>query len=277
MLKVRDTQPPDSRLWKYAHEKLDGHRLVIRKYLSGQCIARTTLPSIVDMSWTNWWHLFLGPRIPSGSIIEGEILVPSRPASYVKTAIKERDPTLTFNTFAIPWWNSDSLAVETLGCAQDLCAFVGLPWIPHITLPDDLLFDQGQWLNSAHDRGIEGWVFKVSNYQGWWKLKAVKTIDLVVTGFRDGKGKYLGLVGALKCSVEGYEVAAVSGMTDEQRVDIDEKSDLGRVCEVAYQLVSSNGRLRHPRFVRWRDDKKACTLEQDLELKEYWCGKTTQV
>ena len=162
---------------------------------------------------------------------------------------------------------------HTLDHAQELCTYVGLQWITHVELRDTLSFDPEFWLDAAKRRGVEGWVFKVSNYHGWWKLKVVKTVDLVVTGLKDGRGKYLGLVGALKCSTWRWgsnlklvEVAAVSGMTDEQRVDID-SGHVGRVCEVAYQLVGSRGRLRHPRFVRWRPDKRAedCTLSQDME------------
>lgn len=38
----------------------------------------------------------------------------------------------------------------------------------------------------------------------------------------------------------------------------------GAVCEVEYQDVASKGRLQHPRFVRWRDDKLAeeCFISQ---------------
>jgi len=44
------------------------------------------------------------------------------------------------------------------------------------------------------------------------------------------------------------------------------------VMEVSYQYVGDKGRLRHPNFVRWREDKPAaeCTLSQDDDLVYYW-------
>jgi ATP-dependent DNA ligase len=66
-------------------------------------------------------------------------------------------------------------------------------------------------------------------------------------------------------SDELTEITRVSGMPDEQRLDIDEKKDLGRVVEVEYQDVGNGGRLIHPRFVRWRDDKPASQCRYDWE------------
>ena len=44
-------------------------------------------------------------------------------------------------------------------------------------------------------------------------------------------------------------------MSDRIRWDIDEDKDIGRIVEVEYQRVTRLGKLRHPRFKRWRDDK----------------------
>ncbi len=134
--------------------------------------------------------------------------------------------------------------------------------------------------------GIEGFVFKNGNLLDWHKWKPVKTIDVVVSGFIDGDGKYIGLIGAMACSVYQHvtignrrrsalvEIANVSGMDDRTRILIsdDEEGHLGRVAEVAYQYVGSKGRLRHPRFMRWRDDKSAldCDITQDTDLEEYY-------
>ena len=108
---------------------------------------------------------------------------------------------------------------------------------------------------------VEGWVLK--DCDKWYKVKPTPTVDCVVTGIVDGAGKYSGQVGALRVSVEGQEIARVSGMTDAARAEMGQHT-LGRVCEVAYQYVGSQGRLRHPRFIRWRDDKRQeeCTHDQ---------------
>lgn len=122
----------------------------------------------------------------------------------------------------------------------------------------------------------EGLIFQDGNLLNWAKLKRIATIDTVVIGAKEGNGKYLGLVGALRVAVEGYEVAAVSGMEDSDRIEMGEMLErnelVGKVAEVAFQYVGAKGRLRHPRFVRWRDDKRPdeCLLSQDEDLKAYY-------
>jgi ATP-dependent DNA ligase len=94
-------------------------------------------------------------------------------------------------------------------------------------------------------------------YGDWLKVKPKLTLDLVCTGLLPGVGKYWGKVGSIRVATrEGIELARVSGMSDEIRDSI-RLSDIGRVCEVAYERLGSQGRLRHPRFVMWRDDKTA--------------------
>jgi hypothetical protein len=139
----------------------------------------------------------------------------------------------------------------------------------------------------ARDHKFEGWVIKEQTKEGedisWWKYKCESTVDLFVTGWKEGDGKYLGLVGALICSAvrlnsdgsrETVEVASVSGMTDEERENITEMNDkgelIGQVVEVKFQCVASKGRLRHPRFLRFRDDKLAqeCSMSQIDDLTQ---------
>ena len=110
-------------------------------------------------------------------------------------------------------------------------------------------------------------MFKDGNLLNFEKWKPVKTLDAVVTDIKPGKGKYDNQVGALILSVEGREVANVSGMSDAERAAMGEHN-IGQVVEVAYQYVGSKGRLRHPRFIRFRDDKlpEQCLLSQDSDL-----------
>ena len=65
-------------------------------------------------------------------------------------------------------------------------------------------------------------------------------------------------------------------MSDAIRLDVSEDRGayLGKVIEVRYQYIGDKGRLRHPNFVRWRDDKPPdeCTLSKDSDLFNYWKG-----
>lgn len=122
----------------------------------------------------------------------------------------------------------------------------------------------------------------------WLKIKPEDTEDLMVIGVFQGQagGKYEHTLGGLIVDRNGVEVR-VSGISDEIRARIwslwkdtaqicgfDEsvgydgasfKSQiedsfvptilLGRLIEVEFHEVTKDGSLRHPRFIRFRDDK----------------------
>lgn len=113
-----------------------------------------------------------------------------------------------------------------------------------------------------------------------WKFKLETTGDYIVTGTKDGEGKYLGMVGSLEVSKivteppwdytvedegETYHLRAVAfagGMTDKERQEMTEnREDLVlEVCEVKSQGTGGKRRLRHPRFLGWRKDKEWKTI-----------------
>ncbi len=102
----------------------------------------------------------------------------------------------------------------------------------------------------------EPWVAKRT--YAWMKIKDQLSVDVVVTGVKEGTGKYEGTLGALVCKHKKVKIQ-VSGMTDEQRHEFwkDRKGIIGRMIEVEYQEETVHGALRHPRFVRMRPDKEA--------------------
>ena len=126
------------------------------------------------------------------------------------------------------------------------------------------------------EKGVEGMVAK--NVHGkyvpggrpnrtWYKLKSSSTADVVVTGYKEGNGKFAGQVGAIKFSrfdeLTGklIFVGQCSGLTDAMRREVSENREeyLGRVIEVKFnELVGSKEfrSPRHPQFVCFRDDKK---------------------
>lgn len=263
---------------KYKQVKYNGHRFSVYKQRDGRLVGfereiRPDLemtvkrPKIVEY---DWWRA-LAKNLPPVSSIDGELHVPDGNAGDAAHAIAECLPDLTFTPFAVPWWHGAD--IRDFDVAYVMTSLVknrlGLrPATTYAVLPTD---SHKRLLSDACDLDIEGWVLKNYNYAEWWKVKPTRSVDCVVTGFKDGDGKYIGLVGSLLCSVyldDGdalTEIARVSGMTDDQRVDVNEKKDLGRVVEVEYQDVGNGGRLIHPRFARWRDDKPAveCRYARD--------------
>jgi len=248
---------------KFVQLKRDGHFLRVSKDDSGKVIATTKLDT--DVTPVVKYRLLNVYRyVPVETVILGELWVPNERASYVKTAIKQQDKRLRFDVFAI-----ESLpAGLSLRVIDELCSRWGLKYIKWggFQLPPE---------DGILPANVEGLVYKDGNYLNELKWKPTKTIDLIIDSTTDGVGKFLGLIGSLVCKTnEGVIVANVSGMTDLERAEmtLDEENIIGRIVEVAYQYVGDKGKLRHPRFVRFRDDKniKDCGLSQDPDLEAYY-------
>lgn len=259
----------------YAHAKLDGHFVRVGwKYT--HITITTSRPTEISEQVPD--HIYNQcQRLPMGTVALGELWVPNKPASYVKTALKNQDRTLQLTFFALEEDRNIDEDISTMSLPELLQWFwaFNLEFAPFETLqtgPQDE--SQLEHLRTrARSLGIEGWVLKTGNLTGWLKLKCENTIDLVITGVTEGKGKFLGQIGSVLCAADdGIELCAAGGMDDDLRADLTEMYDegqlLGQVCEIEYQRVDSGGRLRHPRFVRLRDDKLAseCTRDQDPDL-----------
>lgn len=104
------------------------------------------------------------------------------------------------------------------------------------------------------------------------KIKRFETLDVVVCGYQEGRGKYEGLVGALYVGYWNPEdnnivkISKVNCGTDEDRKMwkkwFDEGVAIGKVIEVKCQEVTDKS-LRHPVYMRLREDKakEMCTKE----------------
>jgi hypothetical protein len=196
----------------------------------------------------DWWPMALRALGP-GDDLWCEVYVPGKPASDVRSWL----PEAQLMVFAVP--HLGDVSMQTVA---DWCMVHNLEFASFVEAP---LPPKEELLAMAKRRGYEGWVLKQGHLRGWYKLKEVQTADLKVVGFKDGNGKFIGLVGSLiLADATGRIVANASGMDDMTRALIDENADLGRIAEVAYQYVGAKGKLRHPRFIRWRDDKSTADM-----------------
>lgn len=97
------------------------------------------------------------------------------------------------------------------------------------------------------------------------KYKKLKTGDLRIIGWNNGKGKYEGYIGSFICEDDEHTIKVnVSGMDDSVRVS-DPYQWIGKIIEVAYFEVSSSkakttDSLQFARYVRTRHDKDETSM-----------------
>jgi hypothetical protein len=262
--KPRVAKPSDDlSAFAYAQAKIDGmHVVVARDLTQGIPSVFTTQGTVLNdmygrqLTHCDWlWEKLVS--IPPWRFVEGELYVPGQGRESVKTALKETPELLRLAVFGF-----DGETELSLDGLSDWCSAWGLECAP---------FTANGKVLDAGDRACDGVVYKESMYGDWVKVKDKRTIDLVVTRVKMGVGKYWNSCGSLTGAVEGIEVCDCSGMDDAVRAEVGFPGThaIGRVFEVEYERVGSQGRLQHPRFKCWRDDKAAsdCTLDQDFKLQ----------
>lgn len=234
MRKPSDTLPDKLRQsLRYAHYKRDGMRVV----LAGDSVFTTRGHDIAA-------QLCHARRV--SHIVDAELYVPGCGREAVKTALASDPAALRLSVFA-------TTAITRLYDLPIWCRDNGFECEAILDITEQRL------VNSAtHD----GFVLKSHTMYGHWlKEKARLTADLVVIGVRPGKGQHVGRIGALECAdATGRFVCAAGAMDIPMRIALTEMARngtlLGRVVEIAYERIGSQGGLQHPRFIALRDDKE---------------------
>lgn len=88
------------------------------------------------------------------------------------------------------------------------------------------------------------------------KYKHMKTEDATCIGYKEGKGKHEGMLGALQCVCEDDSVVWVgTGFDDAQRYTYWQRRIMliDRILTIKYQEKTDGGVSRFPVFVAWRD------------------------
>lgn len=223
--------------------------------------------------------------LPRNSIIFAELHCPGVHATSVPTMLNEADEELMLTAFAAPLlggedWRDQDLCVTMQHIKNNFELHIATPtkWDSSIIINHH---DQKELLKEAIERKLEGWVLKEAHMKGWYKLKPVKTLDVFVIGtYQSFSSTHYGGLQSIEIAVwelspnypvlpKRYNLGNVgSGFKLEYRkqfnTNVKRTELLNKVCEVAYDSIAANGKLRFPRFIRWRDDKdsRQCTTEQ---------------
>ncbi len=97
------------------------------------------------------------------------------------------------------------------------------------------------------------------------KYKKLKTCDLRITGWNEGKGKYEGMIGSFICEDDAHTVRVnVAGIDDDTRAS-DPNLWIGKIIEIAYfegsqSKTKTTASLQFPRYKRVRFDKTETSL-----------------
>lgn len=255
---------------RYAHVKRDGHMVLVKRLQTGEVRFYSKNMIQFDMRW-HPVAATIYSRVPYETTLHCELWRTGRRASYVKSGIVNEDKDLMLDVFAVPTLDHN-MPLHLLADQVQRWGLNFPPWydVEEYAVPNPArcwheLMISRQPVHSLPmtliEGAMEGYVMKDSNFSEFYKHKPFLTADLAVVDIKAGKKKYTGQVGALICALaDGTIVANCSGMSDDERLQMSD-ADIGRIVEVKYQYVGDGGRLRHPTFVRFRDDKDVADAE----------------
>lgn len=229
--------------------------------------------------WSRLMKPILAPewfikQFPEGIPLDGELIL-GRGGLHDTLSVTKRtvnvNPNdwkqITFHAFDVPnlrhWEWIDPLRftpkglIETNTLLQEICdCRVHLRPVHQTRLPLMPTAATGAALDYADtivEDGGEGAVVRCP-FSPWaphrvnyaLKIKPYDTDEGLIVGWSEGKGKYVGMIGALRVSFQGY-VFSCSGMTDAIRAT-DPNKLVGRRINFRYRLLSEHGLPIEPRM-----------------------------
>jgi ATP-dependent DNA ligase len=237
-------------------------------------------------------HLWLPDM--EGTVLDGEIIhtlygtvrdVTSILGSATALAIeKQRERGyLQYAVFDIPFYKGKDIRSLPLFKRKRILEGINFD-SSYIHRVSTIEVNKERYYKNIIKRGGEGIVLKQRESQygdrsKWVKLKKVDTWDVIIVGYLDPSAesekvdgtisvtryKKMGWIGSIKIaqpkpypSTYMLDCGSVSGMDESIRAMISKHPSkyLGKVIEIKAQSRLESGKFEHPRFVRFRDDKR---------------------
>jgi DNA ligase-1 len=266
----------------YAEPKFDGYRTIAIKKAGA-----VTLYSRNGGLFDNFAEVedFLTSEMRDNTVLDGEMMSPNGFLALQSRAKSERgkhaDIPIYYQVFdgmALADWEAQDCLTRFGHRHNELALDVDRMGSTLVRLTDNAycegLLEVEAFYAQCLSLGLEGIMLKqpgggytFKRNATWMKMKPFDTADLQVYDLTEGKGKYSGMLGALRCSGTHHGKfidVNVSGMNDALRVEIWTNPDdyLKQWVEVKYQdITQSDGSidtwsLRFPSIKRFRGFNK---------------------
>lgn len=205
-------------------------------------------------------------------VIFGEVYKYDTPFKEISGAFRRHKPqsglfVMVFDAVPFADWKAgkcDKPYIERYTALKD--AWLRTPTASLIVAPSlDLGAPQGFANAMVRQGGYDGaiirrkdapWTTGASKNGEAIKVKPVQSLDLEVLGWYRGKGKHANRAGGITVLYRGVQTDVGTGFSDRERQEI---ADAGQapcgVAEVEFMELTSDGKLREPRFKGWRFDK----------------------
>lgn len=236
----------------WVSEKLDG----VRAYWDGKQLITRGGNVLAAPAW------FIADFPPQA--LDGELWLARNKFAETLSIVSKHQPidsewqNIRYYVFELP--DAAGTFTARVRAMQALVAQQNSPYlkkVPQFRLANqEALFTKLQALEQQGAEGLmlhhQDSLYHTGRSQALLKLKSYQDNEATVIGYRPGKGKYQGMVGALIVrTADGREFAIGSGLTDLLRQNPPAK---GTVVTFRYNGYTNNGIPRFARFLRVRED-----------------------
>ncbi|MDX3774461.1 DNA ligase [Chromatiaceae bacterium AAb-1] len=235
----------------WVSEKLDG----VRAFWNGKALISRGGNVIAAPAW------FVAD-FPAEKL-DGELWSGRNQFAEILSTVSKQEPvdvqwqTMRYFIFELP--DAAGTFTERINAMQAITQRQNSPYlevVPQFRITTNAgLFEKLRALESAGAEGLmlhhQDALYQTGRSNDLLKLKTYQDTEAVVIGYRPGKGKYQGMVGALMVKTpEGKTFAIGSGLTDELRRN---PPEIGAVVTYRYNGFTNNGLPRFARFLRIRE------------------------